>query len=203
MRHRPFLLTGAVLLVIMLAWLVHATGTSPLDSFAQCALAGYVVSDTNPPICAAAREIYLGPVAPPHPAPVTLTTQNFNLLVDGDSSSNYPRGWQVIASQATWVKYWSQIHAALASLPPLLPVEFAQNNVIALSEGREPTSGYSIKITNIASGPAGSVVDISESIPTITCQVTPNPSTNRYYIVDTTKLTPPITFKVTPELRHC
>lgn len=202
-HHRVIVLIGTGLILILLAWLVRPGGTSPLDSFTQCALAGYSVSDTNPPICAAAREVYLGPVASPTPAQIQLTTQNFELLVDGDSQSNYPRGWQVITTQAGWVKYWSQIHAALPSLPPLLPVDFSQLDVIALSEGHEPTSGYSLKITGIAAGPSGSVVDISESVPTITCSVTPNPPTNRYYIVDTAKLPAPVSFKLTPEPRHC
>jgi len=202
-HHRIIVLSGTGLMLVLLAWLVAATATSPLDSFAQCALAGYTVSDTNPPICDDSHTVYLGPVASATPAPVAVAAQDFELLVDGDSHSNYPRGWQVITTQADWVKYWSAVHAALPTLPPLLPVDFSRLDVVALSEGHEPTSGYSLKITEIAAGPGGSVVDITESFPTITCTVTPDPPTNRYYIVDTAKLSAPVSFRLTSEPRQC
>jgi hypothetical protein len=203
-RHpkRVIIAAGSILSAWLAIWLVSATATAPIDSYLSCAFQGYPTTDTNPPLCSDGAHDYLGPPAPTPKFQAPLTTQTFNVLVDGDSRGTYPNRWQVITTQTGWVSYWNTVHAQLHAIPPLLPVNFATSNVIALSQGPEQTSGYVLQINDVTTSTAGSVIDISDSVPTIGCQVAYT-STNPYFIASTTKLPPPVTFFVTTTRRKC
>lgn len=203
MRRRALLIAaGAVVVAGSACWLVAGRPTELLDSFAECSNQGYPIADTDPPVCSDGENTILGPSHSPEASAAPLTTQTFELLVDGDSGGHYARSQQLIATPAAWTSYWRAVHASLPALPPLLPVDFHSSNVIALSEGPQLTNGYSLKITNIASSAAGTVVDYTETIPTITCPAQNTP-TNRYFIVRTAVLPQPVTFRASKVDRHC
>jgi len=193
---------GAVMAAGGLVWLFTGPATTELDSYNQCATAGYPITDTNPPACETGTQVFLGPVATPQALPAPATTQSFQVLVDGDSGGRYPQKNQLISNQTDWQTYWRTVHASLPSTPPLIPINFAASDVIALSSGPEATGGYMLEVTGISSSATGSVVSVSESVPTVTCNV-PNAPSNRYYIVSTVKLPLPVVFQTTKTPREC
>ena len=202
-RHRAVIIGAGVLVIAFsVGWLASSRQTELLDSFADCSTQGYTVTDTDPPVCSDGRDTMLGPTRSPEQPSTPLTSQPFELLVDGDSGSRYSQQQQFISSPSEWVNYWGQVHAALASLPPLLPVDFSTQNVLALSEGPKPTNGYSLKITNVTSSATGTIVDFTETTPSSACPAQNKP-TNRYLIVRTAVLPQPVSFRATTSPRNC
>ena len=202
-RTRLVLGLGATGLLLWLGVLLFGPKlTTAIDSYATCATAGYPVAETSPPTCSDGRHTYRGPDTPkPTPADA-LESVPFEILVDGDSGGKYPQTHEIITTPADWEQYWANIHAGLTSLPPILPVDFSQSDVIALSEGQQPTTGFNLKITSITTSNAGSNVYVTETIPTITCTESET-FTNRYFLASTFKLTEPINFKYTTEKHQC
>jgi hypothetical protein len=207
-RRRAIVLAAAgVWALILGAWALHAYSTELVDSYAKCADEGYPLSDTDPVTCTAGGHTFLGPR--PTAAPATAATEPatgesvpFDILVNGDSGSDYPNRQEVIITDAAWRSYWRDIHAGQKNLPPLLPVDFTKNQVVALSEGQQSTGGYNLKVTSVVTGPRGSVVNVTESIPTVTCKVTQS-ITNRYFIVRTPVLRTPVSFRITTDHHRC
>ncbi len=199
-RRRLSILGPVAFFALLGAWLIWATATEPLDSFAACAKAGYVVLDSNPPVCRAPGRNFIGPLSTPAPTPAAVANQDFQLLVDGNSEGKYPRGWQLIASQSAWQKYWSDVHASV-TLPPLIHVDFSTSVVVAVSEGVRPTSGYKMVITGIGTSTTGTSIDLTETTP-VGCAVTQTP-TNPYFIVQTARLPTPITYQITQARHEC
>jgi hypothetical protein len=185
------------------AWALTAARTTAIDSFAACRDAGYVVSDTNPPACSDGHHTFLGPRATAAASTGPVESVGFQLLVDGDSGGRYPRGQQVINTAADWAEYWRTVHAGLAQEPPLLPVDFAHSTVVALSEGQQPTGGYSFKVTGITTRATGTAVAVTETVPGPGCMV-PQAVSNRYFIVHSdSKLTEPVSFRLSTVKRAC
>ncbi len=202
-EHKRWVLAGGALAAIIVwAVLIRALDTSPIDSFIRCAAAGNPVSETNPPTCSEGGRYYVGPDAAPEVSSEPMVSLPFQILVDGDSGGHFPRSSQLINDESSWEEFWSWIHNSKSAVPPLIPVDFAKNSVIAISEGREQTNGYEYKITNVSVSKTRTVVDIRESIPTITCKVA-NIRTNRYYIVRTDKVQEPISYRISSERRKC
>ncbi len=200
--QRRIVLVGFLATIGVGLWAVQARPTNPIDSYAACTEAGYPVSDSNPPYCNASGHAYRGPFSSPTPTPPVQTTQPFEILVQGDSRGSYPRGQELIASQLAWDSYWRRVHAALPEVPPLITTDFSTSYVIALSSGPQPTTGYNLKITSVTTSTAGTTVNITQSIPTITCAVSATP-TNRYFIGRTAKFPLPVTFRISTDYRHC
>jgi hypothetical protein len=205
--RRGLIIAGvAVWLISLGAWVLYARPTELIDSYAKCAEEGYPIADTEPPTCSAHGRTFVGPHASATPAassaPTVGVVQPFEILVEGDSGSTYPNRQEVISSDEDWQRYWREIHAHLSAIPPLIPVGFSSGQVIALSEGLKATGGYNLKITTITSSNKGTVVDVTESVPTVTCTVTQN-QTNRYFVARTAKLPPPVVFRITTEHRRC
>jgi hypothetical protein len=202
-RHHHLLAAVIVLVAVagVSAALIHALDTEPIDSYERCAADGNPIAESYPPVCYYHGHAFRGP-GTIQPLPSPMVSQEFTLLVEGDSHGAYPAKEDFITTQATWQAYWRTVHAGLASQPPLLPVDFTANDVIAISEGKQMTSGYDLAITSITTGEAGSVVAYTESTPTIGCTVA-QVITNRYLIVKTSKLTAPVSFRKTPVKRQC
>ncbi len=192
----------AAALGVGLIWLFDAQTTELVDSFASCANQGYPIEQTDPQVCHAGGHLFIGPSAPATVAPTALVSQPFELLVDGDSLGNYPRGGQVIAGEAAWRQFWTTIHASLSVAPPILPVDFSVNDVVVISDGHQTTNGYGLKVTAVLANTAGSVVDYTEIIPTFGCKIQATPS-NRYEIITTAKLVKPLNFSPAQESRQC
>jgi hypothetical protein len=203
-RHhrRIVILIGIILMATLAAWLVRSRLTEPIDSYAACTQAGYPILDSEPPVCVAKGHSFLGPRSYPTLTPEPVISQDFQLLVEGDSRGGYPKRQEVIATQAEWARYWNAVHAAIKPVPPILPVDFGASQVVALSEGRQPTGGYNLKITGITSTSAGTTIDVTEQTPDGGCVVAQG-SSNRYYIVRTPKLPPPVSFRTTVEKHAC
>jgi hypothetical protein len=197
-----FALVGGTIVVLGVTWLLESRPTAPIDSYAECVAAGYPVQESNPPVCRAAGHVFVGATDTPSPSAPVLASQQFQLLVDGDSHSNYPHYQDVITTPAQWERFWRDIHAGLPSPPPILPVDFATSNVVALSLGARATGGYHVKVTDILTSTAGTTVDVTETSPGERCAVTQS-FTNPYYLVRTSRLPEPVTFRLTPEVNPC
>ncbi|HVQ44515.1 MAG TPA: protease complex subunit PrcB family protein [Candidatus Saccharimonadia bacterium] len=199
-RHRwPQLAAAAALAALG----YHAGTTARIDSYAACVAAGRPAAQTTPPTCRDGRHTFVGPTPSTAPQRPAATRAAFDILVDGDTRVALPaRGQAHIADHADWQAYWRTTHAGLATLPPLIPVDFAQADVIGASLGPMPTTGYGLKVISIQTTPAGSTVHLSEITPTITCAVAQT-VTNRYLIVRTTKLPQPVNFQISTDRRSC
>jgi hypothetical protein len=201
-RRRLIIAAGCAVIVWAGAWQLAGASTEQIDSFADCAQAGYAITDTNPPACDADSHFFLGPKATPAPPLPAATSVQFWILVDGDTGQTYPQTDQVIATSSEWQTYWSKVHAGLPTLPPILPVNFTTNQTVAISEGPMPTTGYNLEITSIMTSATGTTVYVTEQIPTVTCKVS-NTRSDRYFIVETTKLATPVSFVTTANHRQC
>ncbi|MDB5178507.1 MAG: hypothetical protein JWN01_450 [Patescibacteria group bacterium] len=201
-KHRIIVFTGLAVMLAGAVWLLRGHPTEPIDSYAACARAGYPIMESEPPACVAKGHTYVGPRGSPVPISEPGVSQEFQLLVEGDSRGAYPQRQEIITSQAQWERYWAAVHANIKPLPPLLPVDFTTSNVIALSEGPRATGGYNLKVTGIITSPAGTAVDVTEQISGAKCIVTQK-VTDRYYIVRTARLPAPISFRASKETRDC
>jgi hypothetical protein len=206
LRRHPWLVLAGILAVGLIAiGIIGSRGVAlrSIDSYAACTEAGYPVTDSYPPVCRYGKRNFVGPADTAPSAPAALETVDHMTLVDGDTRGPYPpRGQVLIDNQADWEAYWRLAHTGISPLPPMLPVDFSQYSVAAASLGTEQTNGYLLKVTNVTRGAAGSYVDLTESIPTFSCKVTPM-ITNRYLIVRTPKLTEPVHFRLTSQPRKC
>ena len=203
-RRRPLLAGMAVALWGVVAagsLVVSSSATSPLDSFAACAEAGYPVSDGEVVTCVAGNATFRGSPEKRAEAAEAVATETFTLLASADSGTATPREQIVIRSQDQWAAWWVTIHSGLVQ-PPIIPVNFATSNVVLIVGGPKQTTGYNYKVTGITRGIRTTVIDTSESIPTIGCPVQPQRS-NRYYIVRTLPLPDPVVFRNSSQSRYC
>lgn len=206
-RHRRLIWALAALLILgvgLALWNAYRPRVLVHD-FDSCIAAGYDASNTDPQTCTDGHHTY---VIAASSAPVTASTgpsgvqQSFQLLVTGDSRGDYPRRAQVITTQVAWVAFWNQVHAKLVPKPVLLPVDFSKQEVIAITEGVEPTSGYSLEFLGVLAGAASAVVTYEEIVPSAKCKLTPTP-TSLYLLVATDKTVGPVTFTPTVNPRKC
>jgi len=203
-KRKPWLqIALSLTLAGIVAIFIAAGYTSPIDSYNACVEAGNPILETDPPICRDGVHNFTGTPLPSRTPAPEVSTIPFEILVDGDTHGSSPAHAQVtINNQTDWQHYWQTTHANISPLPPLLPVDFTTSNVVAAGLGSKTTSGYGLKITSITASTAGTVVNLTESTPTITCTVAQVIS-DRYLIVRTPKLTDPVSFRITSEKRHC
>lgn len=193
----------AAIVGVALVFIKLAGSTAPIDSYDACVEAGNPILETNPPICRDGAHNFTGTPYPQASPAAPLTSVPFDILVDGDTHADTPaHSQQFISTQAHWERFWREVHTSLAATPPLIPVDFTTASVVAVSLGSRPTGGYGLKITNISTSSAGSVVSLTESTPIAACMVT-QAATNRYLIVRTAKLAEPVSFRITTEDRRC
>lgn len=88
----------------------------------------------------------------------------FTELASGNSAKVTTRDNYLITQQDQLEALW----ALLGTNAPLPSVDFAQNDVIALFAGNEPTAGYSIKVTKITDTNQR-MVEIEVNAPGPTC----------------------------------
>lgn len=188
--------------ILGLSYLFESRATHEIDSFEECAIAGQPVTEGNPPTCRDGKHVFRGPAEKPAPSQAPATLQAFDRLVEGDSRGSYPRRQEHIQSEKDWQRYWREVHAGASPMPPIIAVDFTKYDVVTFSMGRQQTDGYRLKVNSIVVGESGSVIDATESTPTITCKVAPTP-TNRYVIVRTAKLHGPVSFRVSSLYRKC
>jgi hypothetical protein len=71
-------------------------------------------------------------------------------LVDEVSSGLREARREVVRDEAAWVRLWAQIYANVAPPPPLPPVDFSRDMLIAVATGTRPTGGFDIRIRSVA-----------------------------------------------------
>jgi|GEM_PF-1083193 len=206
-RHRRLIWFLAVLIVLGAVFALWESYRPHIlvHDFDSCVIAGNDTINTDPQTCSDGRRTYvIAPAAPPTTVATgpTGVQQPFQLLVTGDSRGDYPRREQVITTQAEWIAFWNQVHAKLVPKPELLPVDFTKQEVIAITEGVEPTSGYSLEFMGVLAGAASATVSYREITPSANCQLTKSP-TSPYVIVATDKTVGPVTFTPTLKQRKC
>jgi hypothetical protein len=203
-KYRKLLIAAVIVLVYVAvgSYLSRGKVISAPNSYASCRTAGYPFTDSDPPSCSDGARTFVGTYTPPTPTPAAVTSIPFDILVDGDSGGNYPASQQFIHTASAWQSYWSSVHSGLHALPPIIPVDFTQGDVAAISSGPEPTSGYALTVTSVNASATGSVIYATLSVPSVTCKVTYAQS-NRYYIIRTPILTPPVTFQVLTTHKSC
>lgn len=203
-RRYPLLsgVTATLFIMVIAAWsLLSGTHTEEIDSFNSCTRAGYLVTEGAPPICHKGSYYVTGPIPTATSQVAAVQSEPFELLVMADSGTDTPRQQVVIRDQAAWVRWWADVHSGL-TLPPLIPVDFTQHNVVMLIGGPKETTGYSYKVSATSLGKRSAVVDTLETIPTLGCPVNIRRS-NRYYIISTVKLPEPVVFRNTEVKRQC
>lgn len=173
-----------------------------IDSFAECAKAGFPVEQTDPPTCDDGRQTFTGPKGTPLPSMAPVEELEFQVLVEGDSRGTYPAKSQLITSQAQWQNYWLQVHKALSPLPNLIPVDFSKNDVIALNMGPEPTDGYSLSLLSLVSSGQEVTASVQLRQPGQNCGLPPK-STGPYYIALVPKLAASLKFDTATVTHKC
>ena len=53
---------GATAIIFLGIWLFGSRITAPIDSYAECAAAGYPVMESFPPVCRANNQNFVGPM---------------------------------------------------------------------------------------------------------------------------------------------
>jgi hypothetical protein len=72
---------------------------------------------------------------------------------------------ELIRDEASWARLWAEIHAGVTPAPPLPPVDFAREMLIAVASGTRPSGGFSIKVRSIATRGERLEVAVVESCP--------------------------------------
>lgn len=75
----------------------------------------------------------------------------------------------VITDAATWQATWATIHQGYSPQPPLPPVDFGENVVLLAAMGSRPSSGYSIRIENVADDAGVRYVQVLSETPGGSC----------------------------------
>jgi len=95
----------------------------------------------------------------------TPTKVDFEAILDEAFSGLQEVRREVVRDEAAWVRLWAQIHENVAPQPPLPPVAFSRDMLIAVAAGTRPTGGFDIKIQSVALRGANLEVAVHETCP--------------------------------------
>lgn len=204
-KRSKWLIVAGIVAVLIIAFIIifHPGTSAAVDSYKECVSAGYPVTSTNPPVCNDGHKNFVGPLA--SQAPVVeenIQTLDYTILVEGDSKGVYPAKNQVITSQAAWQSFWRAVHSKLPSLPPLLPVDFSKNDVIALTMGVEPTGSYSIHMLSLVQNGQSYQAVVEYRQPGPDCKL-PTLKTDPYFLASVPKLHGPVAFETSTATNNC
>jgi hypothetical protein len=209
-RHKlPFggLVAGAIILGLLfvgVAWWQSAHRVVIRD-FDSCIKAGYDASSSDSQTCSDGHHTYVASPSPPVkavPAGPPASSQSYAILVQGDTRGDYPKNNQVVTTAAAWSELWARIYNKIKPIPPLLQVDFSQNEVIVLVQGVEPSSGYSLEVTGVTASVAGATVDYEATIPLSGCLIAGGPS-DYLVAISTAKTSGQMNYTSTPKTRKC
>ena len=132
----------------------------------------------------------------------------FKTIERGTSSTLTTPMDRVIFDPEQFVELWLQLHANDPNRVAILPrVNFAEEMVIVVSMGEQPTTGYSIKVTKLVEARGASPdrpllkVFVRETRPGENCTVEPTP-TQPFHVIKTKRFDD-VTFRRTSKLRAC
>ncbi len=204
MVRRRWLAIGTLAALVLLVLLAPKSGhTEHITDFATCAAAGYPITDTEPPVCRGpGNQNFIGPAQNMAPTGPIYTTRTFQILVDGDLATNFERGQFHATTPQDWQELWQKLHSGTQTQPPIIPVNFDSNDVVAFVQGHHDTDGYSLRATAVLTSDTGSSLSFVEQAPGPLCPVSAKPS-NRYLIIQVPKLTEPISYKVSDVAHDC
>ena len=203
MKRKFLIILAAAFLAVTGVWIIFGPGYfARLDSFKECANAGFPVTDTNPPTCNDGSKTFVGPLGTPEPSAVAYQTIDFQVLVEGDSQGTYPAKNQLITSQAAWQSFWIQVHRQLPATPNLIPVDFSKYDVVALTLGPKPTDGYTVRLLSLSAAGADFTADVQIREPAQSCKL-PAKATGPYYLAQVPKVTGHLKFQVNTVAHTC
>lgn len=107
-----------------------------------------------------------------------------------------------VDTQAEWEDFWSRHQADVMPTPPLPPVDFSRNMVVAVVDQEEPSGGYRLEITGIDEIEGGLHVLASKAVPGPGCLVTAA-MTQPFHIVRTAKLDLEPRLQISEETYSC
>jgi hypothetical protein len=196
-RRRP-LIWVAVFIVIGCAlgfwWFRHRPKPAPITNFQQCVDAGYPVTESYPETCTVSRGLTFTDGTRQAGASEPKSNLMYDTLV---ISQNGPPASSrvVVRNQAEWVAFWNKAHALIQPFPPLLPVDFTKDMVVAVMLGQQSTIGYRLKIDNVYEVPREVIVEAQATKPAAGCSL-PTQLSAPYHIVKFPKSAKPIVFDV-------
>jgi hypothetical protein len=111
---------------------------------------------------------HLTPVAssqsPPRPI-------DFETVFKSFSSGHLEPARYVITSREQWEEVWRLTMSNGFPIPAAPVIDFEQNSVIAVFQGNQPSSGYSISVTKIVKSGRNIKVHVKETRPADSCMV--------------------------------
>ena len=72
---------------------------------------------------------------------------------------------EVIRDAASWARLWAEIHARESPAPPLPPVDFERQMLIAVALGTRASGGFGIRVTSVVVRGDRLEVAVEESCP--------------------------------------
>ncbi|HSX48595.1 MAG TPA: protease complex subunit PrcB family protein [Candidatus Nanoarchaeia archaeon] len=198
-----------ILLALVFLRLSESKGVSNFD---DCVAAGYkVFEEEDPQRCVSpdgrvfVAKIDFKPVASAATAGAP-DVKNIDFVVvvqsSGPSSTKLSTA---VRSQAEWQDVWGRLYAGIDPLPPLLPIDFTKEMLVAVADGARPTSGFSTKINNITQTSSQLIVGATAFGPGKNCKTTalPQREANYYNVVRLPFSKLPVSFDIKSELRDC
>ena len=98
------------------------------------------------------------------------------------------RRFEVITTTEDWVALWALTHAPVTQPPPLPPVDFTEEMVIAVASGEQSSGGHAITITRVAVSDEALEVWVEEAQPG-TGQLVSQALCQPYHFVRTPRVT--------------
>jgi hypothetical protein len=74
----------------------------------------------------------------------------FETVLDEASSGLHEARREAVRDEEAWARLWADTHESVTPQPPLPPVDFSRDMLIAVATGTRPTGGFDIKIRGVA-----------------------------------------------------
>ena len=195
-RISAALISIVIIIVIIITLVVGQPKKQNVYDFNSCITAGNDVINTDPPTCSSGHTTYAQKIDNPSAVSTpSLIQLQYKILVSGDSRGTYPKSEKVISNLGDWTAYWRSVNNQIKPTPPILAVDFKTEQVIAITAGEVPNSGYSVEVTGVSVDQTTTYVYYDIIIPATTCSPKPGLS-DPYYLISTTKS--PANFKFIP-----
>jgi hypothetical protein len=150
---------------------------------------------------AARAEVGLPPGAALAPVPQGATIP-FQTIEQGSNSGYAEAASFVIRNHEDWAALWERAHAKMFPVPPLPPIDFSQQMVVAVFQGSRSSGGYRIEVTALVDTGAALEIAVRTSSPGRGCATT-TAFTEPYHLVQTDRLDRDAVFTYDEVVTHC